>query len=328
MITASELTRSAVRLGAQSFTGLARRSATKRFTRLYKLRLIGFALFSLFACLYVTLAPCVHSDFYTLLLFHPWKYPKGDYRIRELDGIQAQDVWLAAVDGSRLHAVYFKNPGSRHTILVHHATGMNLTLFLHFAKVFTLEGDSVLLYDYRGFGRSSGSPSWQGICQDGQTAYNYLVQKEQLPPSAIINFGVSLGTGPASYVSAANPCGGLILISPYCSLRQAGKENLAYLNLYPDVALPGPDISTISVIGRVKAPVLIIHGMKDPLLNVAHARRLYAQISSAKRLVLVKNMYHGDSMDDAFMQTTVSELQSFARNPVEQTSMRGRLEEI
>jgi pimeloyl-ACP methyl ester carboxylesterase len=291
----------------------------------YVSRLLGFAFVSLLLSLYVALMPCVQQETYRLVLFQPWKYPKGDYQVRSLCGVTAKDVNFKTADGSMLHALYFKNPKGKNTVLIHHGSGMNLTLFLGYTLVFVHGGSSVFIYDYRGFGKSKGTPSWKGVLEDGQSAYNYLVNDDGVPKNKLVNCGLSLGTGPATYVSANNECAGLFLGCPYSSLRKVGKENLKYLALYPDFLFPEQDINSLEMISKVKCPVAILHGTNDATIHYKHSVDLFAKINAPKKLYLIDKMGHVDMLDDKFLPETMKITQAFARDPLASTNSASRI---
>src|SRR6266852_3596346 len=104
--------------------------------------------------------------------YYPLKYPKGFW---ELQGeLGAEDVWLVTSDGVRLHAWWIGVPQSPLITLYLHGNAGNLTYRFPQIREITAAGSSVLMLDYRGYGKSEGSPSEQGLYADADAAYKYL----------------------------------------------------------------------------------------------------------------------------------------------------------
>jgi hypothetical protein len=144
---------------------------------------------------------------------------------------------------------------------------------------------SVLVYDYRGYGKSNGVSSLQGICADAEHAYDYLTSNEGWKPEQVVNMGFSLGTGPASCMSAKKKCAGTILISPYASLQEVGKHHLPWLYLYPPILWPEPDLNNLEYAKNFHAPVLLMHGERDQLIPYSNSVELKNSISVTNKLL-------------------------------------------
>jgi len=158
-----------------------------------------------------------------------------------------------------------------------------------------LAGFSVLIYDYEGFGMSSGTASSKSMLDDGEAAFDFLTKTQHLEPSAIIQCGVSLGSGVASYVAKKHPCAAVVLISPYTSINQVAIERIPLLRCYPKSLFPEPDMGSLNFIkSNATIPVLFIHGANDPIISVHHAQELNNMAKSPHRLILEPKSHHGD----------------------------------
>src|SRR5206468_3134820 len=103
----------------------------------------------------------------------------------------------------------------------------------HITRLMLLAGYSVLVYDYQGFGRSSGRPSVDGILSDGAAAFDYLVKERGIDPHRIVLYGESLGVSVAAHLSTIRDCGGLVLQSGFASLSRIACKHFPFLRIYP-----------------------------------------------------------------------------------------------
>ncbi len=129
-------------------------------------------------------------------------------------------------------------------------------------------GWSVLLPEYRGYGRSDGTPSEQTIVADAVRFYDELVKRPEVDAGRIILHGRSVGGGPAAQLAARRPCRGLILESTFTSVA-----DMASKYFVPDALVKNP-LRTDQVLPTLDAPVLVFHGTRDNIIPVAHGRRL------------------------------------------------------
>jgi fermentation-respiration switch protein FrsA (DUF1100 family) len=157
-------------------------------------------------------------------------------------------------------------------------------------------GLNLFAYDYRGYGRSEGRPAEQGIYADALGAYRYLVDSLQVPPTRIILFGHSLGTGVATELAARVPAAALVLEAPYTSLPDVGQEAYPWL---PVRFLAGERYETIAKIGGVTVPKLIFHSPEDDIVPYAHGRRVFAAAAEPKRFVTVRGGHAGAFREDS-----------------------------
>jgi hypothetical protein len=241
---------------------------------------------------YLALSPFVMAN---VLLYLPKKVTQYTNIPLKSFGADGEAVTFLAPSGNRLHGYYFQKPGSVFTVLLHHGQGGNLETHFGLAKTMLLAGFSVLIYDYEGFGMSSGSASNRTMLADGTAAYQFLVNKKKIQPSAIIQCGVSLGSAVASHVAESCPCAAVILISPYVSINRVAMERVPFYRFYPALLFPQPDMGSMSFITANKTtPVLFIHGANDPIIDAHHAQDLNAAAKSPHWLILEPKAHHGD----------------------------------
>ena len=250
--------------------------------------------FAALGVLYLALSPRVCTPLYGAMLFHPDKYPSGNYQIEVVDHVMRKEVFFPALNGKKLHGWLFSKPGTKHVILFHHGNAGNLTYRLALVGLLMQAGSSVFLYDYQGYGLSEGSVSLQGICDDGLAAYDFLVKDEGYAPQQIILYGESLGAGVACQIAAKRPSAGLILQSGFASLQRISKEVLPFVRIYPSFLFPRPELDNLQVLSQEHPPLLILHGRLDTLVPFSHAQELYELAKDPKQLVQLPNAGHND----------------------------------
>lgn len=244
--------------------------------------------------IYLAFSPRLNLPLYRPILFHPDKYPVGDYHIDSLCGIKRTDAFFPSTNGKILHGWHFRQPKPSKTLIFHHGNGGNLTTRMGLVNVLLEAGASVFIYDYQGYGRSEGSPTVRRICEDGIAAFQHLHDKEGLVEEEIVHYGESLGSGVASYLMKVVPGCALILQSGFESLRRISGQHMPPLRAYPSWLFPQPGLDNISAVKDLDKPLLIIHGMKDGTVPFAHAEEVYRQAVEPKTLVRLPNSDHID----------------------------------
>jgi pimeloyl-ACP methyl ester carboxylesterase len=260
--------------------------------RKQKKLIAGLSATALLIGAYFALSPIVLSNF---LLYLPKRVTSYSGIPANVFGAKGQSVTFPASTGKNLHGFYFEKPGSRFTVLLHHGQGGDLETHFGLAKTILLAGFSVLIYDYEGFGMSPGTACNQSMQQDGEAAFKFLIETKHIKPFAIIECGVSLGSGVASHVAESHPCAAVILISPYISINQVAVERIPLFRCYPKMLFPQPDMGSLSFIrSNTTIPVLLIHGANDPIIGAHHAQELAAIAKSPHWLILEPKAHHGD----------------------------------
>jgi uncharacterized protein len=201
-----------------------------------------------------------------------------------------QEHWIETSDGELLHAWYCraKKPVAS-GVFCHGNTG-NLTTSADVIPHLLDAGFSVLFFDYRGFGRSSGRPSVRGVISDGVTAarFHETIRPQGLPS---ILYGFSLGGAVAAQVIRRHPFDALILQSTFTSLPQITRV------LFPRIPLhffAGNLFDTIKVIRRLQVPLLVLHGTDDEVIPCWMADDIFDSCESPRRLHRVEGGMHKD----------------------------------
>jgi uncharacterized protein len=216
--------------------------------------------------------------------YQPTRYPTGWWHMQAELG--AQDVWLCARDGVRLHAWWLESPGSRCVTLYLHGNGDNLSVRPGHLREMIAAGSSVLILDYRGYGKSAGWPTERGLYRDAEAGYDYLISQGWRPGQIVLH-GESLGAAVAVDLATRRRCAGLILECPITSASDMAHKFVPVL---------GPlfvhGFNARRKIARVHTPVLIIHGDADRMVPYAMGRALFEAASEPKSFWTVEGARH------------------------------------
>lgn len=245
----------------------------------------------IFVALITVFSPPLLGALYTTLVFYPYKEPLTPVSI---DGCRCLPVTFQGQNGTTLTGWYFKNPLANRIIMVSHGNTGHMAHRARLAEHLYRTGCSVFMYDYAGYGTSTGSPSPEVVLEDGISAYNYVHDNLQYRPDQIILYGESLGCAVSSYVTSHKPAGGLILQSGFKSLPDIAKEKFAPFRLFPNAMFYKPHMSNIDVLKAPHPPLLIMHGVRDLVIPFRHAVELSQQASQPVKLVPLTSSGHND----------------------------------
>jgi fermentation-respiration switch protein FrsA (DUF1100 family) len=200
-------------------------------------------------------------------------------------GLVYEDLQLVTEDQVKIHAWWIPNSASRKTILFCHGNGGNISYRQGYIRVLHQLGFNLLLFDYRGYGRSEGSPSEIGTYKDGERAWDYLTNTQAIAPADIYLYGESLGGGIASYL-AQQKCqtgvGGLILGSTFTSIPDRAQELFPFLPVHLLSQYRYPNLERLAYI---TCPVLVLHSPQDEIIPFHHGQTLFAHARSPKTFV-------------------------------------------
>lgn len=244
--------------------------------------------------LYLVLCPRLNHLLYRPLLFHPWPLTDKQAIAPVLQGIKGETVNFASTDGAKLNGWYYDNPQAKYVILFNHGNGGNVTFRRDLVGLLLQAGASVFIYDYQGYGKSEGLPTIEGICQDAESAYKYIVEKRAVSPDKIILYGESLGGAVAAQLSTQLPCKALILQSTFTSLRTIALEVFPCLAIYPQSLFSIPSLDTLNILRNTHPPLLLIHGSRDKVICISHSSILYRNAVGPKRFVQLPESGHSD----------------------------------
>lgn len=200
---------------------------------------------------------------------------------------QAAEEILTTADGERVIAWHVPPHNQRPVVLYFHGNGGALWMRAPRFLSLVADGTGLVALSYRGYGGSSGSPSEEGLIADAHAIYAFAV--ERYAPERLVLWGESLGSGVAVALAAERPVGKLVLEAPFTSAADIGASVYPFV---PVRLLMKDQFRSDERIGRVTAPVLVIHGERDRVVPIRFGERLYAMIPGPKRFVRLKDGDH------------------------------------
>ena len=212
-------------------------------------------------------------------------------------GVQGEEerVTFRARNGREEHLAGFWLPaqGSRKVLLYLHGNGDNIGVNLPHAVLLRSLGISVFLFDYRGYGRSSGEfPCEERVCEDAEAVWDYLVSRRKCRPQQIVIYGHSLGGAVAVELAKGHPeAAGVIVESSFTSIFDMARHTVV-LGLLPLPWLLRNHFDSIAKVGGLRMPVLFLHGTSDWTVPCSMTARLFAAASEPKSFVLIEGGGH------------------------------------
>ena len=198
---------------------------------------------------------------------------------------------MHASDNVRLSAWFVPSAApAKGTILFLHGNARNLSSEIEALQMFHGWGYDVLALDYRGYGKSEGSPDEQGTYRDAQAAWDWLVRVKKESPSRIVICGRSLGAAIAADLASKNNPHGLILEAAFTSLPDAGQSLYPY---FPVKILSRYRYDTLSKLNRIHAALLVVHSHDDELIPFRYGRKLYDAYQGKKSFVEIGGPHKG-----------------------------------
>ncbi len=202
----------------------------------------------------------------------------------------AQSLQLSTADGETIEAWYWQGTRPLDVLLFHGNAGHRGHRLVWARRIRSM-GYGVMLPDYRGYGGSTGSPSEEGLYQDGEACMAWL--KENGRPVPVL-FGSSLGCGVAVEMARRHEAPVLVLQSGYTSMTDVGGAAYPFL---PTRLLLKDRFDNLDKIGDVKCPLLCLHGEDDDIIPMKFGRRLYEAAHQPKRWVQLADTGHNDMWD-------------------------------
>jgi uncharacterized protein len=224
-------------------------------------------------------------------LYYPAKYPEGDWDTQRLVG--ASDAWVDTSDGIKIHGWWTHLNGSPLVTLFLHGNAGNITNRAPRIQEIIAAGSSVLMLDYRGFGKSSGRPSEQGLYRDSEAAFIYLLSKGYRPEQIILH-GESLGTAVAIDLASRRPCAALILEAPFTSASEVAGTVVPFLG-----PLLVRSFNSLPKIRWIRVPMLFMQGDRDEVIPLRLGQNLFAAAQGPKTFWIIPGAGHNDILETA-----------------------------
>ena len=243
------------------------------------------------------------------LIFFP-QFPgrlEGDW---SPPGLPYEDIWITTADGVRLNAWWIKAQaleagGAREadrsagvpTFLCFHGNASNVAERAEFYAFLRRLPANVLAVEYRGYGKSEGSPSEDGIYRDAEASYNWLTRERRIPARQIIALGQSLGTAVAAQLASHEELGGVVLEAPFPSARAVARRVYWFI---PGIGwLIRSRFQTTDNLrqahNRFGTPLLVIHCTADPVIPFEFGKQVYDAAAEPKWFLAVSGQCHEEA---------------------------------
>jgi fermentation-respiration switch protein FrsA (DUF1100 family) len=194
---------------------------------------------------------------------------------------------LLTPDGTRIYGYHLKNPKHQKVILYCHGNAGNIYTRISMLDELSNFG-SIVMFDYRGYGKSTGTPSEKGLYKDTLTVWNYLIKDLKYSPDDVIIFGESLGGGPASWLAnhlqTTTPPKKMILRSTFSSIHDMAPSFLKFLTYILPNEFPNCDN-----LENLNTSILFIHSKEDEIVPFENCEKNMSKTKNKKLYV-----YYGD----------------------------------
>lgn len=221
-------------------------------------------------------------------------------------GLEYDDLTLKTKDGLDISAWYVPAEDARGIVLFCHGNAGNISHRLDTIRIFHGLGLGVLIFDYRGYGKSQGRPEEKGTYMDAEAAWAYIVDTLGINPENVVIFGRSLGGAVAAEIALRKQSGVLIVESGFTSVPDLGKKFLPYL---PVRLIAKHKYETIDKVDKIVMPKLFIHSPEDEIVPYGHGEELFEKAGEPKEFLRIKGGHN-----DGFIisgKTYVDGLQDF-----------------
>lgn len=226
-------------------------------------------------------------------MFHPeraalgglWRVPRG-----------AEEVWFKTADGVKLYGWLFRSQTepAHASVIYFHGNGGNLSYCDWVGAQLAARGFDVLVFDYRGYGRSEGDPVGEReLYADADAAYDFLTKERGVSPRSVVLYGQSLGTAAAIDLASRRECGALVAESGLSSAADMAGAIMPWLPRFVR-GLAKNKLDSVSKMARVSCPVLVVHGGRDELIPAEQGRRLFDAAREPKQLRIIEGAGHND----------------------------------
>jgi fermentation-respiration switch protein FrsA (DUF1100 family) len=242
------------------------------------------------------------------LIYFPLPYPVGDW---QPVGLTLEDAWFHAADGTQLHGWYVPHKAPVAVILFCHGNGGNVTHRVEkLRELNRVVGASVLVFDYRGYGRCEGRPNENGVLADARAARAWLAKRAGIAEKELVVMGESLGGAVAVDLAAGDGAKGLILESTFTSVPDVAAHHYPWL---PAKLLLKTRFDSLEKISAYRGPLLQSHGDADTIVPYELGRRLFQAANEPKEFYTLPKGDHNDLPDRAYYQKVRQFLESLPK---------------
>ena len=225
------------------------------------------------------------------LVFFPFKYPRGYWK-PESFGLKVEDCYFRTTDDLQLHGWLVSTERAIGTLLWCHGNAGNITDRLDNLAKLAKFPINIFIFDYRGYGKSEGSPTEEGVYLDAVAAYDYLISRPEIDPERIVVFGRSLGGAVAVDLATKRSSAGLVLESTFTSAKDMARSAFGFLPVH---LIMKTDFDSFQKIPQIRVPLLFLHGTDDRTVPFALGRKLFEAANAPKDFYDIPGADHNDT---------------------------------
>ncbi len=224
-------------------------------------------------------------------IYFPAPYPEGNYSLIPRS-LGVEDHWFTTEDGLRLHGWLVRSDSASPVLLFSHGNAGNISHRLDLLRQLRRWGFTVFIYDYRGYGRSEGSPTEAGVYADARAAFDYVSGLPGVDSQRIVAYGRSLGGAVSVDLATQRHPAALIVESTFSSAPDVAAHLYTFL---PARLMLRSQFDSESKIRSIRIPVLVVHGSVDSIIPVALGKKLFDAANPPKEFFEIEGASHNDT---------------------------------
>ena len=224
------------------------------------------------------------------LIYFPTKYPIGNWNTSNRKPCGIEDVYFEAADGVKTHGWFLERPKSDRVLVYFHGNAGSIADRYEWGCQLVQSGASVLMVEYRGYGRSEGRPGEAGFYEDAEAVWTWLLEKRGYLAHQIVLYGKSLGGAVAAELALRHPPGALILQSTFTSIPEMAKRVVPFVPKF----LIRTRFDTQMKVPNIACPILVIHSEADEIVPFAMGERLANAAPNLKEFMRFSSYGHND----------------------------------
>ncbi|MEE2959594.1 MAG: alpha/beta hydrolase [Myxococcota bacterium] len=223
-------------------------------------------------------------------IYFPTRYPEGDWNAAGRGPCVAQDVYFEAADGVKTHGWFLPVENAQKVLVYYHGNAGSIADRYDWGCQLLGAGASVLMVDYRGYGRSEGSPGERGFYRDIEAVWSWLTHTRGYKAHQILVYGKSLGGGLASEWALRHPPGALILQSTFTNIPDMAAKVLPFVPKF----LIRTRFDTLKKLAEITCPVLVIHSRHDEIIPFVMGEKLADRANNLQGFMAFSDYGHND----------------------------------
>lgn len=204
-------------------------------------------------------------------------------------GLGYEDIYFVTEDGLKLNGWFIPAENPRATLLYNHGNAGNIADRVEIIKIFNKLNLDVFIYDYRGYGKSQGKPSEQGLYRDAMAAYLYLISRNDVDKGRIILYGKSIGAAVAADLASKVKAKALIFESGFSSALDMGKKLFPFLPIKWFITI---EYDSLGKLRTLQIPKLVIHSRDDEVIPFDLGEKVFNNINEPKEFYIMSGSHN------------------------------------